>query len=508
MKKIWKLRGFFRQGRRIAFCLMMGISVRFVNLAPAESIFNYAEYKCSANFTIPSAETEKKNSVGASTGLKLSFRDADVRSYVTLPKTEFETIKNAGSLSEKADLLNDIRYGAGIFLFKKTVPTTFKIGHNSYSKSVSRLKNPSPSATANPLSKSFAFSTGTGAALPTLTSSVQPISLAISAKNEEKLFPIQFGAEGFFTEDKEGVASVSAQFKISRSVFVQSVLSGGRFFIENNSAILAKNNAEFDANFFYSGLAELCFHSPLLKVNFYTGLQESPYEVNPFWFKIDGRTSFKMILLNVSYFAIPTTKDAPKVAPLIGGSSSICRTVEQASVNPQILFLFDDKRASSVRLGFSALENWKVTATNTPVQLNTAKFRAAASYESRFFDFRFDWTHANILISGTPPTKSATPEEYQSFGVSSSFVSAFAKFSLSGTYANYPPVTESSAKKEIYSADIKIAFSKLNLTSQAGFDVTFKDGERYSGNFDASVSYSMRKKYLRTVMKAGISVPF
>ena len=512
MRKKKDLCGFFRtrtafsHGRRGFFaCLIMSISL---SGGFSEPIFNFAEFKSSATFTIPNEETGKEKAVAGNAGVRLSFRDADARAYVTLPKTELQTIQNTENFSQKCDLLNDVRYGAGIFLFKKTVPTAIKIGQNSYSKSVSKMKNPSPSTTANPLTKSFAFSTGIGASLPTLTSSVQPISYSISMQTSEKLLPIQFGAEGFLTEENEKVASVSAKYKISRSVFVQSALSLGRFYIENNSTVLKKNNALFEPDFFYSGLGELCFHSPLLKINAYSGFQQSPYEKDSAWFKIDGRTSFRAILLNVSYFAIPTTKDSPKVAPLIGGSSSICRTVEQASVNPQILLLFDDKNASSVQLGFSALENWKVTSTNKPVQLNTAKFRAGILYESRFFTTRFDWTHANILLEGEPPIKSAYPEEYYSYALSSSFAGKFAKISVSGSYTNYPPQTETSALKEVYSADAKIAVPKWNVTAQAGIDVTHKDGERTSSEFDASVSYVIRKKYLRSSVKVGVAMPF
>mgnify|MGYP006916066992 FL=1 len=512
MRKKKELCGFFRtrnfvpHGRRgIFFCL---VAVFSLSCGFSESLFNFAEFKFASTFTLPTEETEKEKAVAGNAGLRLSFRDVDARGYVTLPKTEFKAIEETENFSEKLDLLNEWRYGVGIFLFKKTVPTAIKIGQNSYAKSVSKMKNPAPSTTINPLAKSFAFSTGIGASLPTLTSSIQPISYAISAQTDEKVLPVQVGAEGFVTEEKEKVASLSAKYAISRSVSVQSVFSLGHFYIENNTAVLKKNNALFKPDFFYSGLAELGFSSPLVKVNAYSGIQQSPYKKDSWWFKVDGRTSLGLLLLNASYFAIPSTKDSPKVAPLIGGSSSICRTVEQASINPQILFLFDDKNASSVRVGFSALENWKVTSTNTPVQLNTAKFRSGILYENRVFSARFDWTHANILLEGEPPIKSATPEEYQSFALSSSYAGKFAKYSLSGSYANYPPLTEKSALKELYSADVKIAVPKLGITTQAGIDVTYKDGERTAGEFDASISYTMRKKYVRTSVKLGLCMPF
>ncbi len=488
MEKINDFYGIFRTGRRIIFCLIMCISACFAESAP---LFNYAEYKFASTLTVPKDSDEEKT-FSANTGLKLSFRDAELRGYTSNQNGDFE----------------DLRWGAGVFLFRNTVPVTMKVGHNTYSKSVSKMKNPSPPVTANPLVKSFAFSTGTGASLTTLSGSTQPLSYSLWAKTAEKFFPVQFALEGFFNDENEGAASFSAKYSLSRSVFVQSAFSGGRFYIENNSTILKKNNVGFNADYFYSALGEFCFHTPLLKLNLYAGIQESPYEVNPFWFRLDGRTSLSFLMLNFSYFAIPTTKDSPKAAPLIGGSSSICRIVEQASVNPQLLFLFDDKNSSSVRLGFSALENWKVTATNTPVQLNTAKLRAGIAFESRFFTTRLDWTRANILLSGTPPTKSSTPEEYQSFGFSSSFTGKVAKISLSASYANYPPVTESSSLKEIYSADLKIALPKQSLSAQTGLDFTLKDGNPYARELNLGATYAFKRKYFRSSVRISLIMPF
>ena len=507
MKISCRFLGILSFGRRLIFCILPALAWSAAWSVRAEEFFNFAEFKAATAFTIPRDETEKEKAVSGNAGLRLSFRDADFRGYVTLPKTELKQIDEAEDFSEKLDLLDEPRLGAGLYFFKKTFPTAIKIGHNSFSKSVARMKNPAPAVTANPLAKSFAFSTGFGAALPTLTSSRQPLSYSICARTDEKIFPVQFGAEGFFNEDKECAGCFSAKKDLGRSVFVQAVLSIGRFYIEENLKILKKNNADFKADFFNVLLSEFCLHSPFLKLNFHSGIHENPYQVNPFWFKIDGRTSFRALLVNFSYFAIPTTKDSPKVAPLIG-SSGITRTVEQASVNPQILFLFDDRNASSLRLGFAVLENWKVTATNTPVQLNLAKVRAAASYESRFFDLRLDWTHANILLDGEPPTNSARPEEYYSYTASSSLAGRLAKISVSGSYTNYPPLTEKAMLKEVYSASAKIAVPKANLTGQAGVDLTMKDGQRHSGEINAGVSYCLKKKYFRSSMKIAFVMPF
>lgn len=426
----------------------------------------------------------------------------DFRSYISFKKKE-----DFSDWSGWKEAAGKPRLGAGYFWSQENFSASFKAGQNSYSKSVSKMKNPSPSSAINPLAKSFSFSTGAGSSLPSLSGSNQPVSYSISL-NSRKNQPLQFGFEGFYNEENDGFCSVSAKSVFSRSVFAQAAFSAGRFYIENNSSILKKNNIAFEPGFFYSGLAEFCFHSPLLKLNLYSGLQESPYDVNPFWFKIDGRTSFGALMLNFSYFAIPTTKDSPRAAPLIGASSSICRTVEQASVNPQILILFDDKASSSIRIGVSALESWKVTSTNTPVQLNTAKIRAALGYENRFFNLHFDWTLANLLLDGLPPLKSAWPEEYQTFGLSSSFTGTFVKLSVSGSYSDYFLTPGNDLHKKSLSADLRLSIPKQHLSAQTGFDTSFKDCERTAGKIHAGAGYAVQGKYFRTSFKVEVKVPF
>ena len=427
------------------FCAKTGFCFFAFSFAKihSENLFNFTEYKFASNFTIPTGESDKNKNISGNTGLKFSFRDFELRGYVTLPKTEFPTISDADSVSEKFDLLNSPRYGSGIFLLKKSFPTTIKIGHNTFSKSLSKMKNPTPSAIANPLSASFSFATGFASSLPTLSSSDQPLSLAVNFLAPEKRFFLPFSFDFFINEDFNSAANISMKNALGRISRIEWAISFARFYIENDSTVLKKNYADFSPSWFYSALSEISLHSPIVKIHFYSGFQQSPYDSNSIWLKLDARTAWKIFLLDCSYFLIPTTANSPKVAPLIGASSSICRTVEQASINPQMIFMFSDKNSSQIRLGFSALENWKVTSTNTPVQLNTMKMRAAVAYESRFLNARVDWTKANVLLSGTPPTKGATPEENQSYQVNVSFVGEIFKTSFAASYTNYPPLGKS-----------------------------------------------------------------
>ena len=505
MKKKWFFYNSFYTVRRFLFVCLFFVS--FLHLCKGESLFNYLEYKWSSVFTLPAWVSEKEKAVSASTGLKLSFRDVELRGYVTLPKTEFSDISSAEGISGKIELLNDFRYGAGLSLFKKTFPVTLKAGHNIYSKSVSKIRNPSPSTAANPLTKTFAFSTGNGASLPVLSSSVQPLSFSVNFSIPENLLAVPVSGDFFITEDHDSAASIAGKFEFSRFVYVQQSFCAGRFFIENQSSALKKNYADFSGDFFYSFLSETAFQSPVLKLHLYCGFQESPYESDSVWLKMEGRSVFKIFLVDFSYFFIPTSRYSPKAAPLIGASSSVCRIVEQASVNPQLVFLFDDKNSSLLRAGVCALENWKVTSTNVPVQLNTLKIRGALAFESRFFNLRFDFTDADRLLSGEPPVKSSRPDNYQCYSLSSLFSGENCKSSFSFFFYRYPPFYDSDVLKETFSSDVNLAFSKLNLSFKGGGEAVFKDREIYSASVNMGLNYAVKTSFFRSSLMVSFEMP-
>ena len=129
--------------------------------------FNYIDFKTAMELSLPKDDGSKK-SIDTAAGFKLSLRDAELRLY--------DTVRNFTGGFESP------RYGFAIQLFQKSFPTTLKAGMNSQSKSISKIKSPAPSTTANPLQKSFALPTGISTSLPTLTSSKQPVSASVSVE--------------------------------------------------------------------------------------------------------------------------------------------------------------------------------------------------------------------------------------------------------------------------------------------------------------------------------------
>ncbi|MBR1722640.1 MAG: hypothetical protein IJ727_09210 [Treponema sp.] len=479
----------------------------------AETIFkpqlNFIEHRFSVTFTLPEDDGTKEKSLQGGTGLKLSFADAEVRLFASLPKTDFVEISDCESIKEASELLNSKKYGAGFCFLKDFFPTTVKVGKNTYSKSVAKMKSPAPSTTINPLAKTFSFTPGTGASLPTLSSSNTPLSFSVSNKIPP-LFDsrLKISNDAYINEKKEYANVLAAKYSISKSISFQTAFSIGCFYIENNNTILKKNKLLFEPDYFFSGLGELSFQSMFLKINFFSGIQESPYEENPLWIKLETSSAFKSLLLNFSLFSIPWYENYPKAVPLIGASSTICRIIEQESINSQLYFFLDKKGNSTVRLGFSALKNKRVSNSNVPELLETAKFRSALTFENKLFNIKLDWTRGNILTAGQPPTKSSRPDEYQKYELSSSAHTGRVKNYIVFSYTNYPPKSETSKEKEIYSVVVKSWIKQQNISAQAGIDLTYKDKEISAREGSASFSYAIKKKYIRSYIRIGVIMPF
>ncbi|MBQ0051916.1 MAG: hypothetical protein KBT11_07620, partial [Treponema sp.] len=281
------------------------------------------------------------------------------------------------------------------------------------------------------------------------------------------------------------------------------------FYVQNDSVVLKKNYCDFEPEWLYSGICEFSLKSPVLKTNFYAALLETPYDNLSFWFKAEGRTAWKNFLLDFSYFAVPSAAKSPNAAPLIGGSSSICRTLEQFSLNPQILFLFDDKNSSSLRLGVNVLNMWKITDTNKVEELQLMKIRSGICFENSFFTGQLDFTTNNLLLDGVPPTVSSTPEKY--YGCRLSLSSAFSSCGIyfSADYKNYPPPASSSARKDSVDFSIKATPGRAKiLNASAGLSLIYKDMKRYSGNFSAGAGLKLKSKKIRSSIKIQLEIPF
>ena len=476
-------------------CLLSFILQIFFPVFGKESHFNF-ELKSSGNFYFSANE---QNSFSGSGGILLNFGSIFLRGFVSVPKSEFSEISSAFKSKNFNSIFSDRRWSANSTLFKNTIPLTLAAGSISFSKSIGRLKNPVPAISSNPVQKSFPVSAGIGYSLPGISSTEKPPAFFCSLDFFKKNIPVLVQA-AFRNEDRAAFFSSKTKIHFSKKVFLQSHITFSSTILENNSSYLKKNNCDFTSQRCNSFFWENFFISPFFKFNFYSCFQQNPYGINVFYFNSKVRLSAQNFILDASFFAIPTTKISPKAVPLISSDSSIIKTVEQASLNPQLVFLTNG--GNLLRFGVTATETWKIAGTSEVSSINTAKIAAGFIFEKPNFSFKSNFTGGNLLISGNPPSKSSIPNKFYEilFGISKTSQAFSENFTVKGR--QYPPQTENDSVKQEFSLDSSISVGKKRSIKLSGsLTSVLSNGIKDSSTYSLSAVWKIKKKHFSSSIK-------
>lgn len=460
----------------------------------SEPFFCNLHLKANGSFSFSS---DSKNTVEFAFGTYFNSNFVSLRAFTTVPKIEFSELKTIVSENNLSSLFTQNRYSADITFFKNTV--NLKAGSITYSKSVSRLKNPVPAVPSNPVLKSFTATAGIGTLLPGATSTKKTDSFYFCFD----LFKIKipFLAQGnFIPEEKSCSFSVNTKFNFTKRIFIQSFANFSSNILENNSTYLKKQNSSFESGRFSAFSLENSFYSPFFKLNFYSGIHQNPLEKSVFWINSRARCTAGQFLLDASFYAIPSGINSTKAVPLISTDSSIIKTTYQTSINPQFIFL--TQKGNSITLGVTATKNQKIVGTTKIALIETGKIAGGILFERPDFSIKSNITAANILLAGTPPTKSTTPDKFYEFYFSSTKKKGFLNGSFTAKYRDYPPKDKTSDKKQVISASGSKNFGQKKQLKLAGnFNSTLKAGKKDSSSVLLSSGWTIKKKYFSSTLK-------
>ena len=460
---------------------------------------------------LPAANATR--SVSGTTGFQFSSEIVKASLFTDIPKTKFADLHEYASVQTCSQFFSPPRWAVTLC---QPCKTNFSVeasgGMLSYSGSVSRLKSPPPSSAVSPLRQSFGFSPGLHASRQSSSSSAQPLSASVSlsadlpssscSAKDSFARHSSVTAECAFLEDKTVFASASFFYPFSRFVSFKTACTGGRFYLENNSSTLWKAGGGFEPGWFYACVTENAFSSPVFKCHFSAGIHQTPWKTAAVWLSAQTRNTAGPLLLDTSFFFIPTEANTPDAAALIGADSSPCRTIAQASVNPQIA-------AGPFRIGCCGLISYKATSTKTPVRLAAAKIAAGAAFEQGIFFCRTEASAVNLLIRGTPPSASAAPEKSYQVAFDSRISSDSVRFSSSLSAQHIPPASSAGRQKQIYTADMSASPGKSRAVSaDAGCSVSVRDGKRYSSSADCGISIRPSSKHIRSSFKCSLRTVF
>ena len=418
-------------------------------------------------------------------GAVLSFKHSDFRIF-------------------SADAEKDFRASGRIFLKPSGYELTLSLGSLTTSGSLSRLKNPAISTNFSPLSKNFSLDTGLSIAQTGLSSGKKPGSAAITFKSPHL---IEFLSVA--DKDKNFASGISLTHKTGTYSAFSLALTAASTVLEGSSTLLKKNQAAFDTDRYTSACLETTFRCQLVKTALTLTMHKNPFDNIALSFRAKARLTRGRFLGDLSYFCVPTAKNAPRVAPIVCADSSLCKTTEQAGLGVQIAFFpmlcrssNGQKVPADLRFGLNSLASHKYVGTSKIEFLDVLKVTGGAILKLQKSSAKLTGTAANLILEGKAPNKSSAPQKYFGSNLSLTHNTPELYSSFTADYKNYPKTMYSSYKKEELSVSVSgdlgsTRFLSLNL----GGRQSYRDGELNSTRINAGGRVKFNKNFLTLIFK-------
>lgn len=429
------------------------------------------------------AETSHKESYDY--GAVLSFKHLDFRIF-------------------SADAEKNFRASGRISFKPHGFELSFSAGSLTTSGSLSRLKNPAISTNFSPLSKSFSLKTGLSAAQTGLSSTKKTDSAVITFKSPRLIEFLSFA-----DRDQNFASSISLTHQIGRYSDIALALTSSSNLLEGSSSLLKKNQAAFESDRYTSACLESSFRCPFVKTALSLTMHKNPFDNIALSLRAKVRFSRGRFLGDLSYFSVPTAKNAPRVAPIVCADSSLCKTTEQRGLGAQIAFFPMLDRSSKgkkvpaeLRFGLNALESHKYAGTSKIEFLDVLKVTGGAILKMQKTSIKLTGTAANLILDGKAPAKSSAPQKY--FGANLALTHNTPKLysSFTADCKHYPRTMYSTCTKE----EVSLSMSgDLGSTRFAGLNLggrkSYRDGVLNSTKINAGGRVKFNKKFLTLIFK-------
>lgn len=466
-----------------------------------EPFFYDWQLKTSANLYFSDSSEHK---VSGASGITFQFLNLGLYAFATLPKTAFNDVQTAAKQKSLQKMITNERlaFSLNASLFK--IPVKAEAGSITYSRVISRLKNPAPSV-SGPLTQSFSFYTGTGHALPSLSSTKQPDSLYFEATVFQNSIPLLF--QSAIIENGNVFCSILHNRKLSKFSSARLCFTGGRFYIDDSASILKKNKITFSKDFYNSCSIESFVSTPHLKVSLCSGLHQSPFGGCSGWIFSKGRIIYEFFLTDFSLYTIPHKQERPEPVPAMGIDSSVTKTFRQYSINPQFIFLTPS--GNEIRTGFSAAKTWKISGTKPYASISVLKLSGGISYQTTETNIKALWTLANRLLTGEPAVKSAYPDTYYDYDLYLNGSIPRLKYSMSAGIKTFQNAMTLACEKKEYTSKLSLTPLKIPfITTAAQTQLTVQDGKENKTAVTLSFGAKAKKRHFYGSLKCEITMNY
>lgn len=330
---------------------------------PKSSILNFLELYGEVQFSTPK-DAYKKDDLSLTTfsavyGARLSLSGIDARFYQKHSAVNFRELNQNGFFQTFSDARKEPAWSFELNAEKLNVPNKiplrFSAGSLSYSKCISRLKNPSFYTVTRPFFQTCVFNDGIGITAAQKMAPERPVSFASSYKDKKICVQTALFTDGNFYSSFSCKTQPGDFFKLNM------LFSASRFSVsakQSDSWKLEKPLFTTQNNFaFYT---ELFAAVPLFAAKFSFGAIENPFNAFRFFWTAEGNFHLSCFSLGAAFFASDALFSKEK-EPFFTVSNDAEKMIFQCKLNPQVEYI--SPSGFSIKIGAAALYESKFDKT-------------------------------------------------------------------------------------------------------------------------------------------------
>ena len=372
----------------------------------SRNLFTRLDLFTSVSLLIPVDEIQNKTqcSIGMTTGMRVLFKDCDIRLYNTLPPATFTALNETSCLKDVCALADNPRYSVSFSLPQYLhIPLVIQAGTLTPGGSWTRLSSPEISSSVSPFSKTFSLRQGLSSSLPGTSSRIKSFAEFMSAGIPETYGLLKGSTISvFYRDDGTCAASVVCCINLPRMIRTGFSFTGGRFFLSNTSSTWFSDTAFFQSGWFQAASVQALFHSPVFLSLFTMNTYEQPLSKVRYTFRSENKLTFGRFVLMFAGFAA----DRKNIRCT---DNSLLSTIGQLHAASQYTWRFASPRLPSLTAGTSCLVQRRYDRS-TFCTYDDIKYTLGIQYTDRCLSTGLTYKASNFSFIKLTGKKSKTPE--------------------------------------------------------------------------------------------------
>lgn len=352
-----------------------------------ENSQNEAGWKCRNT-----EDALKLCSLSTTAGMRVLFRDGEIRLYDTLPGTTFADLSEVSDPGDLQKFTDKPLYGTSLALTEYLhAPFVIQAGTLIPGGSWTRLSSPEFSSSLSPFAKNLSAELGLSSSLPGASSGKKLPAASVTTGVPETCRLLRGSAVScFYREDGAYAASAVCCLNFPRMVRTAFSFTGGRFFLSGTSTSWFSDTCFFPDGWFPAFSAQAFFSSQIFLSVLTVNAYEQPAAGTRYTFRSENK-------LNIGRFTLMFAGFAADGKNIRCTDNSLSTVLSQLHITPLYTWRFASPLLPSVTAGVSCLVQYKYDRSSD-CRYNDIKCTIGTQYADNRFSAGLTFTAADFAF--------------------------------------------------------------------------------------------------------------